>query len=610
MRILHVLSSNFFAGSVSYAISLSEKQVSEGHSVYIITDKLSDKFPCIQFPISNRSLLQRFRNINFLQKFIRDNQINIVHAHSRAASWVSYFAVQGTNISLVSTIHGCQVKHSSLKKNDVFGERIIGICPNLMFRLKNEMLLSSDKLVHIPNGFNFDSFQKFNRERPLQDGKVVISVMGRYNGPKGENIAHLVMSVFPELLKEFPEVHIQLVGGEWESFPLKGINAYNELRALYNERIQYLGFSDKINQLIVDSDLIISAGRIAVEGLFYGIPVFAIGEACCYGILKPSNIDDAIASNFGDVLSVNSSFQPNTEEILKELQSFMENQQNFKFDFSGNIAGYDYKHVYPKIMHVYSSAIMQKAHRGHIPVLMYHKVTDAPIDSRHRIFVTKDKFKKHLKFFKYRGLTSITFKDYLAFANGERPISEFPKKPFILTFDDGYENNYTNMLPLTQKYGFKGVLFLLGDFSVTNNNWDIGETPVVNRLMSTKQKKEFVDSGWEIGAHTLSHCDLTNIPEEQARYEIEMSKISLEENLQTNIISFAYPYGKYNDSTITMVKKSGFEFAVATDTGGMLIDDDRFAIFRVNMFPEENLFQLIKKTSARYRVYYRLKRKK
>jgi peptidoglycan/xylan/chitin deacetylase (PgdA/CDA1 family) len=88
------------------------------------------------------------------------------------------------------------------------------------------------------------------------------------------------------------------------------------------------------------------------------------------------------------------------------------------------------------------------------------------------------------------------------------------------------------------------------------------------------------------------------------------SKLQLEEKLQTKIVSFAYPYGFYNDNVKELAKQCGFEFGISTDTGGMTIEDDRFAIFRVNMFPEEDFIKLYKKTSTWYRGYYKKKRGK
>lgn len=607
-RILHVLSSNFFAGSTAYAICLSEKQASDGNEVYFATDRncVSDMISYVYLPVSNRSWISRFRNVLFLKKFIKNHHIDVVHAHSRAASWICYYSLRRTQVALVSTIHGRQAIHSTSRKSNIFGERIIGICPNLITHLKDELMLDSKKLEFIPNGFNMDFFQHYHRTR--QDDTILFSFIGRFNGPKGDKIVRLMLEVFPALLEEYPNLIIKLYGGEWDSLSLIGKGAYNELKIVYGARIEQMGFVNNIHQVFVDSELVIGAGRVALESLMFGVPVLAIGEACSHGIISSSNIKEAILTNFGDILSVDTNFEVDTHSILEELRNFLKNQKEYKVNLSHYLEMYDIQNVYTRIMKIYRSVLMRKAYHGNIPVLMYHKIPDAPIQSKHRIFVERKKFEKHLQFFKFRGMTSITFKDYLSFANGERPIREFPKKPFILTFDDGYEDNYRNMLPLVKKFGFKGVLFLLGDFSVLSNYWDIEDDPDVNRLMTIEQKKEFVSLGWEIGAHTISHCNLTLLSGNSALKEIEMSKSCLEEKLQTNVISFAYPFGASNEEVKGLVEKSGFEFGILTDNGGIYIEDDRYAVFRVSMFPEENLFQLFKKTSSWYRTYYRRRR--
>ena len=86
------------------------------------------------------------------------------------------------------------------------------------------------------------------------------------------------------------------------------------------------------------------------------------------------------------------------------------------------------------------------------------------------------------------------------------PWPIFRARPLILTFDDGYLDNYTNLLPLMQQYGYRGVLYLLGDFDVRYNQWDLAADPTEPRseIMSPAQKQAFVAAGWEIGAHTLT----------------------------------------------------------------------------------------------------------
>ena len=100
MRILHVLSANFFAGSVAYAVALAEAHHREGHQVWLASDAaaLPTVAAQVQLPISQRKYGQRLRNIRALRTLVRQHNIDVVHAHSRAASWVSYFAVRGLGV--------------------------------------------------------------------------------------------------------------------------------------------------------------------------------------------------------------------------------------------------------------------------------------------------------------------------------------------------------------------------------------------------------------------------------------------------------------------------------------------------------------------------------
>ena len=86
------------------------------------------------------------------------------------------------------------------------------------------------------------------------------------------------------------------------------------------------------------------------------------------------------------------------------------------------------------------------------------------------------------------------------------------------------------------------------------------------------------------------------------------SRKNIEETLATKVISFAYPYGKKDERIKYLTSKAGYDYAVATDSGGLTIEDDHFEIFRVNIFPEDGWFQLYKKTSSWYRNYYLRKR--
>ena len=602
--ILHVFSSNFFSGSAKYVLELSVIQHQNKEEVHLLSDQKFELegIASTMLPITNRSLKQRLINVKFLISYIKKNNITLIHAHSRAASWVSYYASSYCNIPLVSTIHGKQVK---LK--DIYGEQIICICENLRKDtvFKNEQLAS--KISVIPNGITIGNSEIQNEQK--EQTKKLLSIIGRFNGIKGEIIAKFICSTLPLLIKNNENLRVQFIGNEWESLPEEGKHVFNSLQESHPNRITQLGFITSVHEEILKSDLVMGAGRVAIETLLLGKNLIAIGEACSHGLITPENIQEAIFSNFGDILPGKVPFDFSNEHLLKDIE-FALTRELKTSNVEPFLTDYTITSVYEKVDKVYQKALITKYVPKHIPILMYHKVPTNKLESKHRIFVTKKNFKKQLQFFKLRGLTSITFQDYQDFVTGKLNIREFPKKPFLLTFDDGYADNYLNALPLMQKYRFRGVIYLLGDFDCSKNFWDEGESLDSILLLTSEQKKAFVDAKWEIGAHTMTHKHLTKLSTEEITYELKTSKENLEKELQTSVISFAYPYGDLSEEVKEHVQKLGFTYGIATDSGGMCIEEDPYQIFRVNVFPEDGWFQLYKKTSVWYRSYFKRKKGK
>ncbi len=635
MRILHVLSANFYAGSVAYAVALAEAHHREGHQVWLASDMaaLPTVAAQVQLPISQRKYGQRLRNVRALRELVRRHNIDVVHAHSRAASWVSYFALRGLGVPLVSTVHGRQHLHASTSLFDVYGQKVIAICENLAEHLREEVKMAPAKIVVVPNGINWESESKnealktagkelenssdsiFNASFLLSDSPLLrLAFIGRFNGPKGERAAALLQHVFPALLQEFGQLRVTLIGGELEQLPQAGKTALAQLQSQYGERVEVIGFTDDVAGWLRRTDLVIGAGRVAMEALGQGRAVLALGEALYAGPVTLASYPAVAASNFGDILARQqpaASFDP--APVLAEARAFLAQPHRVAPALARQVrADYDLARVAARALGVYESARMTLAAPGFLPVLMYHKIPDEPIATKHQIFVTKENFARHLAYFKSRGLTPITFQDYQDFASGRRPLADFPRRPIVLTFDDGYTDNYTNLLPLMQQYGYRGVLYLLGDFEVRHNQWDLAVDPTEPRadLMSAAQKQAFVAAGWEIGAHTLTHPRLASLPAAAAAHEMTASKTELERRLGTSVLSFAYPYGDLSPETKRLAAEAGFTYAVATDSGGMHLEDDRLQIFRINMFPHESASSLFKKTSTWYRRYYHWKRKK
>jgi peptidoglycan/xylan/chitin deacetylase (PgdA/CDA1 family)/glycosyltransferase involved in cell wall biosynthesis len=611
MNILHVLSQVFPSGPEFYACALAKKHMDEGHHVTIVSDTLtaSSQALYIPAPIARRKPIQRWRNIRFLHKLIRKNNIEVVHAHSRAASWVSYFAVKGTGASLISTIHGRQHLHTSTTVFDIYGDKVIAICENVKTHLLDEVTIAKEKIVTIPNGFDFEKLYTAPMAEIPHAG-LVLSVIGRTNGPKGQITANLIKLVFPSLLNKFPGLTIRLIGGKMEDLGEEANKLIKSLNQQYHHRIEPIGFVNDLPAKIHESALVICSGRIAVESICLRAAVMAWGEGCYHGLVTEENLEEVIASNFGDILAHNIGMHTDYAKVSLAIAQAL-SQPVYTSDLHKKIESrFSIDTVAKEVESVYLSARMKKLAPGFIPVLMYHKIPVNPIESAHKIFVTATNFRKHLEFLKRKHFTPITFTEYFQFFSGQKPKETFPENPIILTFDDGYEDNYTNLLPLMNEFNYKGVIFFLGDEQKNYNFWDADAGEHKDMLMNLEQKKAFVKAGWEIGAHSMTHADLTQCDSATLAFEVLESRRRLQEQLNISVISFAYPTGHCNEKVKRFVRENGYRFGIATDTGGMHIEDDHYQIFRINMFPHDAETQLAKKTSWWYRRYYKFKRKK
>jgi peptidoglycan/xylan/chitin deacetylase (PgdA/CDA1 family) len=209
-----------------------------------------------------------------------------------------------------------------------------------------------------------------------------------------------------------------------------------------------------------------------------------------------------------------------------------------------------------------------------IPVMMYHRVVEKELlNSRYNIFATQALLERQIKSFLADGYQLVTFKDLK---------NKAIERPMILTFDDGYLDNYQNLFPLLKKYNVKAVIFVLTDSQY--NHWDVSKGEIKAELMSNDQLLELSNSGLvEIASHGMTHQQLPALSDGDLKIELECSKRKIEEIIHNEVISFSYPWGIHGQREKQAVKDAGYLFGIATDDGGVYFTDDLFAITRVNM---------------------------
>jgi peptidoglycan/xylan/chitin deacetylase (PgdA/CDA1 family) len=195
--------------------------------------------------------------------------------------------------------------------------------------------------------------------------------------------------------------------------------------------------------------------------------------------------------------------------------------------------------------------------RKQVPILCYHQIRNwKPTDSKtaRDYIVPIDQFRAQMKLLADSGYQTILpdqLFDYLAYG---API---PEKSVMLTFDDNDLDQYTAAYPELQKYGFKGVFFIM---TVT-----MGKP----RYMSREQIREISDAGHVIGSHTWDHKNVKKYEDADWAVQIEKPSKQLEEITGKKIEYFAYPFGLWKPEVIPGLKdrgmKAAFQLASARD---------------------------------------------
>lgn len=155
MNILHVLSGDLITGSETSTAAIIHRQIQRGHRVFIASGSFSHptKAKFVRIPIYNRSFLRRWFNIRALVCLIRGEKIDIVHAHSRAASWVSYWACRSTKTAYLSTLHGRQNLHFTNQNFNLYGPLCATVCENIREQmLKETHAFRPGQLMVLRNG--------------------------------------------------------------------------------------------------------------------------------------------------------------------------------------------------------------------------------------------------------------------------------------------------------------------------------------------------------------------------------------------------------------------------------------------------------------------------
>lgn len=177
-----------------------------------------------------------------------------------------------------------------------------------------------------------------------------------------------------------------------------------------------------------------------------------------------------------------------------------------------------------------------------VPILAYHKV-----ESDNEIYsVSPVEFSRQMEYLSKQGYQSVSLTQLVDSFEGKYRL---PSKPVVITFDDGYLDNYRNALPILQKYGMRATVFIIAG--------QVGQP----EYLSWDDIIRLQQQGTEIGSHTVHHTELGTADLAVQIEEIQQSKNMLEQRLKVPVQFLAYPYGSFTDNSEYLLRGAGYRGA-------------------------------------------------
>jgi peptidoglycan/xylan/chitin deacetylase (PgdA/CDA1 family) len=188
-----------------------------------------------------------------------------------------------------------------------------------------------------------------------------------------------------------------------------------------------------------------------------------------------------------------------------------------------------------------------------VPILCYHRIRDIQMPSKASMGyeVTLAQFKAQMKVLADSGYHSITpdqYYDYLVYGDS------LPEKPVMITYDDTREEHFTIAKPEMEKYGFKGVFFIM-TISINRPNY-----------MSKEQLKQLSDDGHIVSSHSWDHHRVDRLTGDDWSAQFDKPKKQLEEITGKPVEYFAYPFGIWSPNAFPEIKKRGYKMSFILST--------------------------------------------
>ncbi len=208
---------------------------------------------------------------------------------------------------------------------------------------------------------------------------------------------------------------------------------------------------------------------------------------------------------------------------------------------------------------------------GSVPILMYHVIAAPPAGAPFPgLYVTPGEFATQMQALKNAGWHAVTLDQVEAYWRQGVPLG--PGRPIVLSFDNGYQSQYTQALPVLRRLGWVG-----------DENIQLTGLPPSQGGLSQSQVRGLLAAGWELDTQGVSHADLVTLDSQELRYQVAGARAVLKQRYHAPVNWFCYPSGHYDATVIAAVRAAGYSGSTTVVPGWAHRSDDPYRLHRLRV---------------------------
>ncbi|MFQ5525933.1 MAG: polysaccharide deacetylase family protein [Thermoanaerobaculia bacterium] len=241
------------------------------------------------------------------------------------------------------------------------------------------------------------------------------------------------------------------------------------------------------------------------------------------------------------------------------------------------------------------------------PILMYHHVEPRPFEPRPRFsgsYVSRAEFSDHLDWLADKSMSGRSLADAL----GRADRGEAGSNEVVLTFDDGCKCFLEHVVPELERRGMSATVFVVSSQVGGENAWDLDRGERIEELLSAEDLRDLAARGFEIGSHSRTHADLSQLDADALIGEVAGSKRDLEALLERQVRTFCFPYGHFDTAATRAIRDAGYLGAVSVYGISGVSPSDRMALPRAVVRPGSSRLEFKLQATGWYGLWRRLPR--